>query len=161
MEKNWILEPPYKTMRALYLIVSLFLLYGCAMPEIIVLKDPLSPEEHLNLGVSYEKNGELDLAIKEYKLALKKLPQAYLYLGNAYFLKNEFTEAERYYKKAIEKDPTGDAFNNLAWLYYIRRENLNEAEALVLKAIELEPLKESIYRDTLQKIREVKCVPPK
>jgi tetratricopeptide (TPR) repeat protein len=46
-----------------------------------------------------------------------------------------------------------DAYNNLAWLYYTRGKNLDEAEMLVLKAIELNPLNEDIYRDTLQRIR--------
>jgi tetratricopeptide (TPR) repeat protein len=122
-----------------------------------VLKDPLTPEEHLNLGVAYEKKGELDHAIKEYRLASKKLPIAYLYLGNVHFQKNEFQKAETYYKKAIKKEPNNaDAHNNLAWLYYTRLENLEEAERLALKAIELNPAKEAIYRDTLEKIRELR-----
>jgi Tfp pilus assembly protein PilF len=90
---------------------------GCSLPRIIVLEDPLTPEEHLHLGVAYEKRGELDPAIKEYKLASKKLPLAYLYLGNVYFQKNELDEAEKHYRKTIKKDPqNADAHNNLAWL---------------------------------------------
>jgi tetratricopeptide (TPR) repeat protein len=136
---------------------SLILFSGCSLPRIIVLKDPLSPEEHLNLGVVYEKEGEFDNAIKEYLKAAKKLPIAYLYLGNAYFQKNDWVEAEEYYKKAIMKDPNNsDAYNNLAWLYCTKGENLDEAENLALKAIELNPSKENIYKDTLDKIREMK-----
>lgn len=130
---------------------------GCSLPKIIVLKDPLTPEEHLHLGVAYERKGELDHAIKEYKLASRKLPGAHLYLGNVYFQKNEYDEAEEYYRKAIEKDPkNADAYNNLAWLYYTKRENLGEAESLALKALELNPSKENIYRDTLEKVMEFK-----
>lgn len=130
---------------------------GCSLPRIIVLDDPLTSEEHLHLGVAYEKRGELDPAIKEYKLAAKKLPLAYLYLGNVYFQKNELDEAEKYYKKTIKKDPrNADAYNNLAWLYYTKKENLEEAERLVLKALELNPSKGNIYRDTLEKIEELK-----
>ena len=142
-----------------YFTIILFLniLCACAFPRIIVLDDPLSPEEHINLGVTYEKNGELDNALKEYKAASKKLPIAYLYIGNIYFQKNEYEEAERYYKKAIKKEPeNADAYNNLAWLYFIKRKNLDEAERLVLKAIELNPVKKNIYQDTLEKIRELK-----
>ncbi len=129
-------------------------LYACALPRIIVLDDPLSPEEHLNLGVAYEQKGELDNALREYKEASKKLPLSYLYIGNVYFQKSEYKEAEFYYKEAIKKDPkNADAYNNLAWLYSIKKENLDEAESLVLKAIELNPSKKEIYIDTLEKIK--------
>ncbi|MEW6675743.1 MAG: tetratricopeptide repeat protein [Nitrospirota bacterium] len=143
------------TCYSLLLICSL--LIACAFPRIIVLDDPLSPEEHINLGVAYEKKGELDNALKEYKEASEKLPVAYLYMGNIYLQKNEFDEAELYYKKAIKKDPkNADAYNNLAWLYFIKREYLDEAEILSLKAIELNPSKRNIYQDTLEKIKSLK-----
>lgn len=128
-------------------------LSGCSIPKIIILKDPLTPEEHLNLGVAYEKQGLLEDALKEYKLAAKNLPLAYLHIGNIHFQKNEWDEAEKNYKKAISKDPhNADAANNLAWLYYTKRANLDQAEKLARKALELNPAKESIYRDTLEKI---------
>ena len=131
-------------------------LIGCSLPKIIIQKDPLTPEEHLNLGVAYEKSGELDHAVAEYRLAARKLPLAYLYIGNAYFQKNEWVEAERYYRKAIEKDPkNADAHNNLAWLYCIKRKNLDLAESLALKAIDLDPSRGHIYKDTLEKIKEL------
>ncbi len=130
---------------------------GCAFPRIVILKDPLTPEEHLNLGVAYENKGEFTPAVKEYELAAKKLPLALLYLGNVYFQKQEWEKAEGYYRKAMRKDPrNSDTHNNLAWLYYTRKVNLDEAETLVLKAIELNPSKEHTYRDTLEKIRELK-----
>jgi tetratricopeptide (TPR) repeat protein len=132
------------------------MLFGCAFPRIIVLDDPLSPEEHLNLGVAYEQSREYDSALKEFEKASKKLTIAYLYMGNIHFLRNEYEDAEFYYKKMIEIDPkNADAYNNLAWLYYAKRENLQEAEGLALKAIDLNPLKKDIYEDTLLKIREV------
>ena len=137
-----------------YLFVAT-LLSGCSFPRVIIIKDPLTPEEHINLGVAYEKRGELDQAIKEYRLAAKKLPIAYLYLGNVHFQKEEWADAETYYKKAIKKDPQqADAYNNLAWLYCTRGENLDDAENLALKAIELGSSKEPIYRDTLEKKRK-------
>lgn len=140
------------------LLTTYFLLFtSCSLPRIIILEDPLSPEEHLNLGVAYEKKGEADNALKEYKEASKKLPSAYLYMGNIYFQKNELDEAERYYRKAIKKDSkNADAYNNLAWLYYTKKENLAEAESLALKAIELNPSKKEMYQDTLEKVRGVR-----
>ncbi len=140
------------------LLFTCYLLFitSCSLPRIIILDDPLSPEEHINLGVAYERQGKFDNAIEEFKKASKKLPTAYLYLGNVYMQKEDFNEAERYYKKAIKKQPNlADAYNNLAWLYYVKKENLQEAERLALKALDLSPLNEN-YKDTLNKIRELK-----
>ena len=127
------------------------------MPRVIIYDDPLSSEEHLKLGMAYEKDGELDNAIREYKAAARRLPIAYLYLGNVHFQKNELDQAEKYYKKAIRKEAhNADAHNNLAWLYYIREENLDKAEKLALRAMELDPSKRDVYMDTLEKVRELK-----
>ena len=143
--------------RCLLSTVCCMLFVACSLPRIIILDDPLSHEEHINLGVTYEKKGELDNALKEYKLASKKLPLAYLYIGNIFFQKNDFDEAESAYKEAIDKDPqNADAHNNLAWLYYTKKEKLDEAESLALKAIELNPPKKDLYQDTLDKIRGAK-----
>lgn len=141
----------------LLMLTLLVIIAGCAMPRIIIYDDPLSPEEHLKLGMAYEKDGELDNAISEYKAAARKLPIAYLYLGNVHFQKNELDQAEKYYKKAIRKEAhNADAHNNLAWLYYIREENLDKAENLALRAMELDPSKRDVYMDTLEKVRELK-----
>ncbi len=138
-------------------LCSLLIFSGCSLPRLIILKDPLTPEEHINLGVAYEKQGEFDNAIKEYRLAAKKSPQAYLYLGNAYFQQKDWKRAEEYYLKGIQKEPdNADLCNNLAWLYYTRKENLDQAEKLAQKAVGLNPAKEEIYGDTLEKIREIK-----
>jgi len=146
----------YITKLLLIFLFSLTILSsGCSFPKIIILKDPLTPEEHLNLGVAYERRGEFDQAIREYQAAAKKLPIAFLYLGNTYFLENDWDQAEIYFKKAIEKDAeNAAAHNNLAWLYYQKGNNLDQAEALAQKALELDPSNSSIYGDTLEKIRE-------
>jgi len=142
---------------ALFYLCAATLLSACSIPRIIIIKDPLTPEEHLNLGVAYERSGEFDQAIREYQLAAKKLPIAFLYLGNAYFLRNDWDQAEICYKKAIKKDAkNAAAHNNLAWLYYQKGKNLEEAEALAQKAIELDSSQSSVYRDTLEKVREKK-----
>jgi tetratricopeptide (TPR) repeat protein len=158
--RNELGNPNHLTYSIVYTLCSMLLalcFFGCAFPRIIILDDPLSPEEHLNLGVTYEKKGELNIALKEYKTASKKLPLAYLYIGNLYFQKGEYDKAESNYKEAIKRDPkNADAYNNLAWLYYIRREKLDEAEELAVKAMELNPAKTDIYQDTLDKIRKLK-----
>jgi Tfp pilus assembly protein PilF len=133
------------------------LLFSCALPRIVILDDPLSPEEHLNLGVAYEKKGELENALKEYEIAADKLPGAYVFMGNVYFQRHDYDKAESNYRKALKKDPNNaDAHNNLAWLFYSKRENLDEAESLTLQAIEMNPGKKDIYQDTLDKIRGLK-----
>ncbi len=141
----------------LFALCSMLSALGCSFPRVIVLKDPLTPEEHLSLGVTYEQQGDFDNAIKQYHLAAKSLPRANLYLGNAHFQKKEWKEAEGFYRKAIEVEPdNADAHNNLAWLYYTRKENLDQAERLAQKALELNPGKGDVYRDTLDKIRKLK-----
>jgi Flp pilus assembly protein TadD len=155
MEKGRILDAGHKAMNTIkpfILILALFLT-SCSIPRIIVLTDPLSPEEHINLGISYEEKGELDAAMREYKEALKKVPIAWLYLGNLYFKKGELDEAERAYKKAIKKTSDPRAMNNLAWLYYTLNKDLEKAEELALEAVRLEPDNKD-FQDTLDKIKE-------
>jgi len=62
-----------------YGLCAMLLATSCSFPRVIILKDPLTPEEHLSLGVTYEQQGDFDNAIKEYNLAAKKLPGAFLY----------------------------------------------------------------------------------
>ena len=140
-----------------FFILFVLCIFGCAFPRIIILDDSLSPEEHINLGVAYEKQGELENALKEYEKASQRIPLAYLYMGNIYLQKNDYENAESNYKKAIRKDArNADARNKLAWLYYLMEKNLDKAENLALEAISLNPSKKDAYQDTLEKIRELK-----
>jgi len=136
-------------------IVALLAVFlsSCSLPRIIVLRDPLTPEEHINLGVSYEKNGELDAALKEYEAASKKSPVAYLYAGNIYLQKKLYEKAESSYGIAIGKTKDPRAYNNLAWLYLTQDIRLEEAEKLARKAVELSPDSQD-FKDTLDKIVE-------
>ncbi len=144
----------------LFLFLSLALSSCASLPRIIILHDPLTPVEHVNLGVAYERKGQYDAAIKQYREASKKLPSAWVYMGNASFEKGDMGKAEKYYKKAIDKDKNNpDGYNNLAWLYYTQKEKLDEAETLAGKAVLLsanDPAKEATYKDTLNKIKALK-----
>jgi len=152
MEKDRLLDP---CCHAVALILLLLVLASCSLPRIAILRDPLTPEEHVNLGVSYEKRGELDAALKEYGAAAKAMPLAYLYVGNVCFQKKSFPDAEKAYQKAIDKTNSAEARNNLAWLYYTTGSHMDEAEALARKAVELIPESEE-FKDTLRKIEDAR-----
>ncbi len=105
---------------------------GCGrVPKIIVLEDPLTAQEHVALGVAYERKGELDLAQREYERALKKEKdnfQARVNLGNVRLAKKAYGEAREEYLKALAIRP-GDpeATNNLAWTAVESGEHAAEA----------------------------------
>ena len=112
---------------------------GCSrLPRIIVLEDPLSAGEHLDLGVAYERKGELDLAAREYEGALRKdagLVQARVNLGNVRLAQKKYAEARREYLRALELRPGDlDAENNLAWAAILSGEGI-ESALLRLEAV--------------------------
>lgn len=149
MGKNRLLDACHK---ALGLTLLAVLLYACGMPRIIILKDPLTPEEHINLGLSYERQGEYGPALEQYEIASKEFPAAYLYMGNLYFQKGDYENAEAAYKKAIKKSGDPKAYNNLAWLYFTMNKEMEKAEELAEKAVSLSPESEE-FRNTLYEIR--------
>lgn len=140
---------------AIAVLIAVLCISSCTLPRIIVLKDPLTPQEHIDLGLAYEKKKEYGLAIKEYEAAAKSLPRANLYLANARFLNNQPDQAETLYRQIIKDDPQcADAYNNLAWLLYTRKRNLSEARNLAATAIYLNPAGRDSYLDTLNKIEQ-------
>jgi tetratricopeptide (TPR) repeat protein len=150
MEKNRILVARHK---AVLIILFAVLLSACSLPRIIVFNDPLTPEEHVNLGVAYENRGELDDALTEYEAASKSLPVAFLYMANVYFQKKDFGKAEQLYERAITRTRDPKAYNNLAWLYYTTGKDLAKAEELARKAVDLSPDSHD-FSDTLARIVE-------
>jgi tetratricopeptide (TPR) repeat protein len=139
-----------------FLVWAFFFFSGCSIPKIIVLKDPLTPEEYLRLGLSYESRNQLSLAQAQYqKAAAHDVPEAFLFLGNVAYQQNNYKDAETFYHKAIKKMPEDPrAYNNLAWLYYEQDANdLQKAEHLARQALDLaSPDHRSVYLDTLEKI---------
>jgi tetratricopeptide (TPR) repeat protein len=116
-------------------------------------EDPLSAQEHLVLGSIYEKKGKSDLALREYKAALKRDPQflpAMIRLGELSYHLGDYTQAERYYRKAIKRAPQdGDLYNNLCWVYLSQGRKLKKAEMLIARAMDLTPEHRGYYLDTL------------
>jgi tetratricopeptide (TPR) repeat protein len=133
---------------------------GCSMPKIVILHDPLTPEEHLQLGISYEKKGLFEEAKRHYEEASKKDVRGLLFLGNLYLNIGEYDRAEELYRETIKRDDKiSDAYNNLAWLYYLKAEKIDEAENLIRKAMEIEkdnPEKLKTFQDTFEKIQKLK-----
>lgn len=143
--------------RWILLLFFIFALVRCGtVPRIVILQDPLSADEHLKLGLSYEAKGEFDLAISEYEAALKKggpISVIEGYLGNVYYSKKDFPAAKRAYRKSLHESPhNAPLLNNLASLYLIEKGDLKEAEALARQAIEIDPARRAYYLDTLGSI---------
>jgi len=143
-------------------VLLLIAFTSCATPRIIVLNDPLTPEEHLDLGVAYEQEGKPELALSEYEKASTGKPVAFIFIGNLHAAGKRYTDAQRAYRKAIERMPkNADAYNNLAWILYEQRTGLYEGRRLAQKAIVLAtPGKAEVYRDTLLKIEEAIATSP-
>lgn len=146
-----------KTMRgsaraALFSLTALLFFSGCSLPRIIILKDPLSVEEHLRLGSIYQDQGKLDLAEQQYREAVRKDSksiQALRFLADISFIMKKYQEAESGYKKAIKLQPqNGDIYNNLCWVYLEQNSRIDRAEELIEKAIAATPDHKPYYQDT-------------
>ena len=104
--------------KGLLILFSIFL-FSCSVPTIVILENPLTSQEHVNLGYIYEKQGKLELAEKEYKKAIKKDKKnwiAYYNLGNIHAKRENWEKAESFYRKAIEIKRDPDVLNNLAYV---------------------------------------------
>ena len=120
--------------RRLPFLLVLLLAGGCSrVPRIIVLEDPLTAAEHVELGVAYERKGELDLARREYERALRKDGKFYrarVNLGNIFLAKKEYGKAREEYLLALELRPgDAEATNNLSWAAIFSGEGIDEALA--------------------------------
>jgi tetratricopeptide (TPR) repeat protein len=118
-----------------------FVISGCAyLPiNVLLMRDPLTAEEHNDLGVAYENEGKYELAIREYKTALKKNNQLVVPLvniGNVFLKQENYSEAEKYYKRALSMDPYNlEAANNLASLYLIVGKDYQKALMNLITAV--------------------------
>jgi Flp pilus assembly protein TadD len=144
--------------KQIILALIILIVAGCAMPkipQIIVIDDPLTAEQHNDLGVAYEEKGNFDLAGKEYEKAIKKnrawvIP--YLNLGHLYYRQDKLDQAERALREGLRvKGDHPDLLNNLAWVL-MEKGQLKDARALIDKAIAMEDKEE--YQDTRREIIE-------
>ncbi len=143
---------------ALLLLLVLLVAGGCSrIPKIIVLEDPLTAAEHVDLGVAYERKGELDLAQREYERALRmdgKLYRARVNLGNVFLAKKEYGKAREEYLQALESRPgDAEATNNLSWAAIYSGEGIEEALARMESVVSGPGGRQPIYLDTLGVLR--------
>jgi tetratricopeptide (TPR) repeat protein len=123
--------------------------------RVVELHDPLSADEHVALGVAYEREGKPDRATAEYKAALRVQSDhvpALVNLGNLAVAAGETADAESWYGRAVRIGGPSAApgANNLAWLYLTQGKRLASAESLARKALAWDPRPE--YVDTLVKV---------
>jgi len=138
-------------------LTALIGLSGCASWQRLRAPDPLAPSERLNLGVSYERDGELDLALREYERAATGATKslALTYQGNIHATRHDVAMAEQKYRAALKVDPDNAmALNNLAWLLAQEGCDLDEAETLIRHALDLDPDPREPFENTLQTILE-------
>ncbi len=141
-------------------IAMMIISAGCATTTVApptaekkeVVRESLTPEEHMRLGSIYEQKGETELALREYERLVEAdryNPDAFFVMANLQLKMSRFDEAESNYKKAIELAPgTGPYHNNLGWLY-MEQGRLDKAAAEVKRAIDVDPDRRYVYLDTL------------
>jgi Tfp pilus assembly protein PilF len=143
-------------MFSFFILVALSLAACSGLPRIVILHDPLTPEEHVTLATRYEAQGLTHQAAEEYRAALSKRSNdvpALVGLGNIAYQRGEMKEAERYYRKALNHDPDHPAANNnLASVYLSLGENLEEAERLTRRALAQESPYKAYFWETLASI---------
>jgi len=84
------------------------------------------------------------------------LARFYFDAANEDLEKKLFEKAAARYRKAIKLNPEfADAYNNLAWVYFKQRKNLEEALNLIRKALKLNPAHQKYYLDTLRQIKKI------
>ena len=133
--KSYLIKQAY-----LIFIVS-FIISGCGyLPiNVLLMRDPLTAEEHNDLGVAYENEGKYELAIREYKAALKKnneLVVPLVNIGNVFLKQKNYSEAENYYQMALRMDPYNlEAANNLASLHMITGSEYQKALETLTRAV--------------------------
>jgi tetratricopeptide (TPR) repeat protein len=111
-------------------------LQGCvSLASMARPSDPLSADQHVQLGVSYESQGMKENADRQYQAALRlqrRHVPALIARGNLAFERGDLKEAESCYRRVLKVDPRHvGANNNLAEVYLARRKDLDKAESCV------------------------------
>ncbi len=114
--------------------------------------DPSKPDFYINLAKIYYLKGEEDNAITQYRQAIAVDPDnvtAHMSIGILLGAKDLHDESVNAYRKVIELDPElAPAYNNLAWLYALKLDDIDNALKMAKRAKELNPNNPNIC-DTL------------
>jgi Flp pilus assembly protein TadD len=158
MEEERVRIPVHLALRLAILILALA---ACTTPRVVVLNDPLSAQEHVDLGVAYERKGMLDLAKKEY-LKAADMQDSWAVpcfnLGNIAYKEHDLNGAENCYRKALSRDPQNpDIMNNLAGVLH-EMGRTDEARSLISKALSIQRKDE--YLDTERMINQARGQSP-
>jgi tetratricopeptide (TPR) repeat protein len=142
---------------ALLLTTLLGSVQACSsLPRIVILHDPLTPQEHVTLGEAYQGQGDREMAAREFEAALRQQPEyvpALIGIGNLSFEREALEEAEVFYRRALDTAPGHPgASNNLAMVYLARGERLDEAEQMARNALERGGALRPYALDTLARI---------
>jgi Flp pilus assembly protein TadD len=109
------------------------------LPQPVTFHDPLTVHEHVVLGETYLKQGQLEPATHEFETAVKREPHhvpALIALGNLAFHSQSWDRAESFYRRALQLQPDHAlASNNLAMVYLTRGERFDEVERLARHAL--------------------------
>lgn len=144
------------------LLIILGMSSGCSTIRDPKPPDPLTAEDRIKLGLAYEKEGKLELALGEFRKAQRGSYKAasLTYQGNLFLHQSELSKAEQAYRKALQNDPDHlMALNNLAWLLALRGKDLEEAEKLIDHALSLDPEFPEPYQETLNEVLRVQNNP--
>ena len=144
-------RPAFALMLASVLLAGL---QACVLlPRPLLPRDPLTADEHVVLGQTYQAQGLAGPAEREYAQALRQngasIP-ALIAMGNVLFESVRLDEAEAYFNQALALNPHhAGAKNNLAMVYLSRGERLDEAERLAKEALGQDGTQRAYVLDTL------------
>lgn len=113
-----------------------------------VMVSPSSAEAHDNLGFAYERMGQIDKSIYEFKKSIELNPsnyKAYTNMGIAYAKKENFTLAVAYLKTAAKLNPGWYKAYNYLGIIYANQELFEESIVEFKKAIASNPNFDEAY----------------